>query len=112
MGVPVRDAAVVFIAIPPVRPCTTYPTVSLEFVNTDGLGKVGWSAEVDELKDRLDSALRDLVSSCDFREIKYLDAFNGCFQRQFCQITTYFHSCFSTSFKTYYWFKKIITKRN
>lgn len=68
MGVTVRDAAVVFIAIPAVRLWTPYTAVAFEFVNTDSLGELCRKAEMDELKDRLHSALWNVVASCDLGE--------------------------------------------
>ena len=68
MGVAVRQCTVIFVAIPAVMFRTPYTAVSLEFVNTDGLGEFGWPSEADGLKDRLDSALGDMVSSRDLRE--------------------------------------------
>ena len=68
MGVTVRDAAVVFIAIPPVRLGAPYTAVALEFINTDGFREFGWPAKVDGLKDRLDGALGDMVSPCNLGE--------------------------------------------
>lgn len=72
MGVAVGDAAVVFIAIPPVRLGAPYTAVSLEFINTDVLGEFCWPSEVDGLRDRLDSALGDMVPPCDLGESKRL----------------------------------------
>lgn len=72
MGAAVRDAAVVFIAIPSVRLGASYIAVSLEFINTDGLRKFGWLSEVDGLKDRLDSVLGDMVPPCDLGESERL----------------------------------------
>ena len=51
MGVTVRDAAVVFIAIPAVRLGAPYTTVAFEFINAEGFREFGWPAEVDALKD-------------------------------------------------------------
>ena len=69
MGVAVRDAAVVFIAIPPVRLGAPYTAVALEFIN---IREFSWPSEVDGLKDRLDSALGDMVPPCDLGESKRL----------------------------------------
>ena len=73
MGVTVRDAAVVFIAIPAVRLWTPYTAVAFEFVNTDSLGEICRKAEMDELKDRLHSALWNVVASCNLGEGERLD---------------------------------------
>ena len=73
MGVTVRDAAVVFIAIPSVRFWTPYTAVAFEFVNTDSLRELCREAEMDELKDRLHSALWNVVASCNLGEGEGLD---------------------------------------
>ena len=70
--VAVRDAAVVFIAIPPVRLGAPYTTVAFKFINTDGFREFGWPAEADGLKDRLDGALRHVVAPCDLGESERL----------------------------------------
>ena len=62
VGVTVRDATVIFIAIPPMRLGAPHTAVAFEFVNTDGFREFGWPAKVDGLKDRLDGALGDMVS--------------------------------------------------
>ena len=72
MEAAVRDAAVVFIAIPPVRLGAPYTAGSLGFINTDGHREFGWPSEVDGLKDRLDSALGDMVPPCDLGESERL----------------------------------------
>ena len=72
MGVTIGQGTVIFVAIPAVMFRTPYTAVSLEFVNTDGLREFGWRAEMDGLKDRLDSALGDMVPSCDLGESERL----------------------------------------
>ena len=57
----------VFIAIPPVRLGAPYITVAFEFINTDGFRELGWPAELDGLKDRLDGALGGHGSALRFR---------------------------------------------
>ena len=68
VGVTVRDATVIFIAIPPMRLGAPHTVVAFEFVNADGFREFGWPAKVDELKDRLDGALGDIVSPCNLGE--------------------------------------------
>lgn len=63
----------VFIAIPSVRLGAPYTTVAFEFINTDGFREFGWPAEVDALKDCLDSALWDVVAPCDLGERERVD---------------------------------------
>ena len=60
---PEKGEEPVFIAIPAVRLWTPYTAVAFEFVNTDSLGELCRKAEMDELKDRLHSALRNEVAS-------------------------------------------------
>ena len=68
MGVTVRDAAVVFIAIPAVRLWTPYTAVAFEFVNTDSFGELCRQTKVDGLEDRLDDAPWHVVAPCDLGE--------------------------------------------
>ena len=68
MGVAIRQCTVIFVAIPAVMRGAPYPAVPFEFIYTDGLREFGWPAEMDGLKDRLDSTLGDMVASCDLGE--------------------------------------------
>lgn len=77
MGVAIGQGTVIFVAIPAVMLRAPYPAVPLEFVNTNGLREFGWPAEVDGLKDRLDSTLGDMVPSCDLGESERLYQIQG-----------------------------------
>ena len=68
VGVTVRDATVIFVAIPAAMFRAPHTAVAFEFINTDGFREFGWPAKVDELKDRLDGALGDMVSPCNLGE--------------------------------------------
>lgn len=72
MGVTIRQCTVIFVAIPAVMRGAPYTAVPFEFIYTDGLREFGWPAEVDELKDRLNGALGDIVPPCDIRESERL----------------------------------------
>ena len=73
MGVTVRDAAVVFIAIPAVRLWTPYTAIAFEFVNTDSFGELCRQTKVDGLEERLDGALWHVVAPCDLGEREGVD---------------------------------------
>ena len=68
VGVTVRDATVIFVAIPAAMFRAPHTAVAFEFINTDGFREFGWPAKVDGLKDRLDGALGDMVSPCNLGE--------------------------------------------
>ena len=68
VGDTVRDATVIFVAIPAAMFRAPHTAVAFEFINTDGFREFGWPAKVDGLKDRLDGALGDMVSPCNLGE--------------------------------------------
>ena len=68
MGVNIGQGTVIFVAIPAAMFRAPHTAVAFEFINTDGFREFGWPAKVDELKDRLDGALGDMVSPCNLGE--------------------------------------------
>ena len=68
MGVTIGQGTVIFVAIPAAMFRAPHTAVAFEFINTNGFREFGWPAKVDELKDRLDGALGDMVSPCNLGE--------------------------------------------
>lgn len=57
VDISIRDTAVILGKIPSVGPGAPDAGVALEFIDTDGLGKLSRQAELDSLENRLDGAL-------------------------------------------------------
>ena len=68
MGIPIRDAAVIFIPVPSVMSGTPDPAVFFKFVDTERFRKTAWKAEMDGFENGLDGIGRNTVPTCYFRE--------------------------------------------